>query len=115
MRVRGRDIDSGLPRTVVVSPDDVRTALTPAVAELRDALGGLVGQAPPELAGDLVSEGVTLTGGGALLHGLPEYLSEGLGVPVRVAENPRWSTALGVGRCVEDFRGMRSMLTESVR
>lgn len=115
MRVRGRDIDSGLPRTVVVSPDDVREALAAAVAELREALAALIGQAPPELAGDLVGGGLTLTGGGALLHGLAQHLSESLQVPVRVADNPRWSTALGVGRCVEDFRGMRSMLTESVR
>lgn len=115
MRVRGRDVDSGLPRTVVVTADQVSVALQPALVRLREALTALIGQAPPELAGDLVADGLTLTGGGALLHGLGDYLAEALQIPVQVAPNPRWSTALGVGRGVEDFRGMRSMLTESVR
>lgn len=115
MRLRGRDVETGLPRTVVVTAEQVAQALAEPVRQLGEGVRALIAQAPPELAGDLIEDGLTLTGGGALLHGLPEYLGEQLQIPVRVAEQPRWSAALGAGRCLEDFAGMRSLLTESVR
>lgn len=115
MRVRGRDVETGLPRTVVVTPQQVSDALAAPLEDLREGVRSLIAEAPPELAGDLLEDGLTLTGGGALLHGLADHLAGALQIPVRVAEQPRWSTALGAGRCLEDFAGMRSMLTESVR
>lgn len=112
-RVRGRDLVSGLPKTVTVSSTEMRHAIEAPVAAIVDLARVVLDVCPPELAGDVLDSGLTLTGGGALLRGWPERLGHELGVPVRVAEDPLRAVARGAGRCVENFGALRRVLIDA--
>ena len=101
--VRGRDLLSGLPREVTLSPDEVRAALEPAVAEMLGAVHSALEEAPPELAADITRHGIVLTGGGALLRGFPERVERETGMAVRVADDPLLCVALGAGQALEEL------------
>ena len=113
--VRGRDMISGLPRSVVVSSADVRKALEEPLHAIIDAVRTTLDQTPPELAGDIMDRGIVLTGGGALLRGLDERLRHETGMPVHVAEDPLSSVAMGAGKCVEEFEGLQQVLVSERR
>jgi rod shape-determining protein MreB len=113
--IRGRDMVSGLPRSVLVSSADVRKALEEPLHAIVDAVRATLDQTPPELAGDIMDRGIVLTGGGALLRGLDERLRHETGMPVHVAEDPLSSVALGAGRCVEEFEGLQAVLVSERR
>ncbi len=113
--IRGRDMVSGLPRTVTVSTSDVRHALEEQIVDIIDAVRLTLDQTPPELAGDIMDRGIVLTGGGALLRGLDERLRHETGMPVHVAENPLESVAFGAGRCVEEFEALQQVLVSEQR
>ncbi|MCM0619783.1 rod shape-determining protein [Nocardioides bruguierae] len=108
--VRGRDMVSGLPRTVSVSTAEIRQAMEEPISAIVDAVRTTLDQTPPELAGDIMDRGIALTGGGALLRGLDERLRHETGMPVHVAEDPLTSVALGAGRCVEQFEALQQVL-----
>ncbi len=114
-QVRGRDLISGLPRTVVLTSDEVRRALNEPVTAIVDAIRTTLDRTPPELAGDVMDAGIVLTGGGALLRGLDERIRHETGIPVRVAENPTDCVAMGTGRCVEDFEALKPVLLAESR
>jgi len=111
--IRGRDMVSGLPRTVKVSSSNIRQAIEEPITAIVDAVKATLDKTPPELAGDIVDRGITLTGGGALLRGLDERMRHELGVPVHVAGDPLRSVALGAGRCVEEFGALQRVLVTS--
>ena len=113
--IRGRDLVSGLPRTVTVSSADVRQAMQEPLHAIVDAVRSTLDQTPPELAGDIMDRGIVLTGGGALLHGLDERLRHDTGMPVHVAEDPLTSVALGAGKCVEEFEALQQVLVTDRR
>lgn len=113
--IRGRDLVSGLPRTVQVSSADVRKAIEEPLHAIIDAVRVTLDQTPPELAGDIMDRGIVLTGGGALLRGLDERLRHETGMPVHVAEDPLTSVALGAGRCVEDFEVLQQVFVAERR
>lgn len=113
--IRGRDLVSGLPRTVEVSSAEVRQALEEPLHVIIDAVRVTLDQTPPELAGDIMDRGIVLTGGGALLRGLDERLRHETGMPVHVAEEPLTSVALGAGRCVEDFDALQQVFVAERR
>ena len=113
--IRGRDMVSGLPRTVVVSSAHVRQAMEEPLHAIVDAVRGTLDQTPPELAGDIMDRGIVLTGGGALLRGLDERLRHETGMPVHVAEDPLSSVAMGAGKCVEEFEGLQQVLVSERR
>jgi rod shape-determining protein MreB len=113
--IRGRDLISGLPRTVVVSSADVRQAMEEPLHAIVDAVRSTLDQTPPELAGDIMDRGIVLTGGGALLRGLDERLRHETGMPVHVAEDPLVSVAMGAGRCVEEFEALQQVLVSEKR
>ncbi|HEY1134984.1 MAG TPA: rod shape-determining protein [Nocardioides sp.] len=115
VEVRGRDLVSGLPRTVSVSTAEIRQALEEPVHAIVDAVRVTLDQTPPELAGDIMDRGIVLTGGGALLRGLDERIRHETGMPVHVAENPLTSVALGAGRCVEEFEALQAVLVSDRR
>jgi rod shape-determining protein MreB and related proteins len=108
--VRGRDLVSGLPRTVNLRSSDVRIALDEPLHAIVDAVRITLDQTPPELAGDIMDHGIVLTGGGALLRGLDDRLGEETGMPVHVADDPLRSVANGAGRCVEEFEALQQVL-----
>jgi rod shape-determining protein MreB len=113
--IRGRDLISGLPRTVSVTASEVRSALEEPIHAIIDAVRVTLDQTPPELAGDIMDRGIVLTGGGALLRGLDERLRHETGMPVHVAEDPLTSVARGAGRCVEEFDALRQVLVTERR
>ncbi|WP_340539603.1 rod shape-determining protein [Nocardioides sp. GXZ039] len=113
--VRGRDLVSGLPRTIEVSASQIRKAIEEPLHSIVDAVRVTLDQTPPELAGDIMDRGIVLTGGGALLRGLDERLRHETGMPVHVAENPLLSVAIGAGRCVEEFEALQQVLVADTR
>jgi len=113
--IRGRDLVSGLPKTVVISAAEVRRAIEEPVNLIVDAVKNALDKCPPELAGDVMDRGIALTGGGALLRGLDARIREETGMPVEVADNPLESVVLGTGKCVEDFDTLRQVLVPDTR
>jgi len=107
--IRGRDMVSGLPRTVVLSSAEVRQAIEEPLHNIVDAVRHTLDQTPPELAGDIMDRGIVLTGGGALLRGLDERIRHETGMPVHIATDPLSSVALGAGRCVEEFDALQQV------
>lgn len=97
----GRDVISGLPKTIAVSSKDIREALTESLFEMLDAIKSTLEVTPPELSADVMQHGITLTGGGALIKGLDEFLSEQLEIPVHVADNPLNCVVNGIGKVME--------------
>lgn len=114
-RVRGRDLTTGLPRTVELGSDEVRRYVEPVTAQVVEVVRLVLDICPPELSGDLLDAGIVLTGGGALLRGWTERLRHELGIPVRLADDPRHAVIRGAGACVEDFRALERVLTGSGR
>ncbi|TYB63841.1 rod shape-determining protein [Nonomuraea sp. PA05] len=108
--VRGRDLVSGLPKTATITAEQVSEAIEDQVQAIIDAVQTTLDQCPAELAGDLLDNGIVLTGGGALLRGLPERMGQATGMPIRLVDKPLYSVALGAGRCVERFQAMRDVL-----
>ncbi len=113
--IRGRDLISGLPKTVVLTAEEVRRAIDEPVTDIVDAVQTTLDGCPPELAGDVMDRGIVLTGGGALLQGLDERLRHETSMPVTIADDPLYSVALGSGRCVEEFEALQQVLISEPR
>ena len=113
--IRGRDLVTGLPKTVVLSTGEIREALEEQVASIIDAVKVTLDKTPPELAADIMEQGIMLAGGGALLHGFLERLGHETGMPVRVAENPLYAVALGSGQSLEEFEALKGVLFSANR
>lgn len=114
MPVRGRDKQTGMPKTVQLDEAAVRAAIEKPVSAIVDAVRAAFDACPPELYGDIMERGIVLTGGGALLHGLDDRLSGETGMPVVVAEEPLSCVALGTGRCLEEFDKLEQAFSGSV-
>ncbi len=104
--VRGRDMLSGLPKTVILSSEEVRRALEEPVSQIIDAIKSTLDKTPPELAADIMDRGIVLAGGGALLTGLDERLRHETQMPVHLAESPLTCVAVGSGRSLEEFEAI---------
>src|SRR4051794_26417345 len=113
--VRGRDLMTGLPKTVVLSPEEVRDALEENVSAIVDSVIQCLGMAPPELAQDLIIQGIHLVGGGGMLRGLDQRLAEETELPVHLVDEPLECVVLGAGRCIEAFESLRVMFMEADR
>jgi rod shape-determining protein MreB len=111
--VRGRHLMSGLPETVVLTPTEVRDAIDEPVSAMVESVLACLSQAPPELAQDLIMEGIHLVGGGGLLRGLDKRLSEATDVPVRLVDAPLQAVVLGAGRYIESFESVQAMFMGS--
>jgi rod shape-determining protein MreB and related proteins len=103
MPVRGRDLVSGLPREIVINSQDVREAILPAIVSLIESIKLVLETTPPEVLSDIMEQGVVLTGGGALIHGLAELLQVELRVPVTVAEEPLLAVVRGAGKILDNI------------
>ena len=111
--IRGRDLVTGLPKTVIITAQEVREAIEEPVAGVIDAVKFCLDKTPPELAADVMERGLMLTGGGALLRGLDIRIANECGVPVVTADKPLHSVVLGSGRCLENFDALQDILTSS--
>ena len=101
MEVRGRDLVTGLPKTVRVTSEETRDALKETTSQIVEAVHGVLERTPPELAADVVDRGIVLTGGGSLLGGLEELIEEKTGINTVTAEDPMTAVAIGTGKFVE--------------
>ena len=101
--VRGRDMLTGLPKTVIISSEEIRRALDEPVSQIIDAMKSTLDKTPPELAADIMDRGIVLAGGGALLQGLDERVRHETQMPVHLAESPLTCVAVGSGRSLEEF------------
>jgi rod shape-determining protein MreB and related proteins len=101
--VRGRDLRSGLPKTVTITTQQIREAIAEPVASICDAVRSTLDKTPPELAADILEKGIMLTGGGAMLAGLDYRLADETGMPIRISENPLFAVAFGSGQYLEEF------------
>jgi rod shape-determining protein MreB len=113
--IRGRDLVSGLPKTIHVSAEEVRKGIEEPVNAIIDAVKNTLDRCPPELAADIMDQGIVLTGGGALLRGIDERLKHETGMPIHVAENPLHCVAIGSGKCLEEFEVLKRVLISSGR
>ncbi|TAM87564.1 rod shape-determining protein [bacterium] len=100
MEIRGRDLINGLPKTVKITSEEVREALSEPISSIVDAVKSVLEKTPPELAADIIDRGIILTGGGAMLRGLDTLLSEVTGIPAIIAEDPLSCVAMGTGQRV---------------
>lgn len=103
MEIRGRDMVSGLPRTITVYSDEIQKALNESVQLIVQSARAVLERTPPELSADIIDRGVILTGGGALMHGIDELLAEQLKVPVFIAEEPMNCVAKGTGMMLSNI------------
>ena len=111
--VRGRDLVSGLPRELSITDADIRDATARSLAELVEQSRETIETAPPEIVADIMRRGVHLTGGGALLRGLPEFFQAALKLPVHVADDPLSAVVRGTGVILEHFQEFSDMLQDS--
>lgn len=107
LEVRGRDMVAGLPKTVEVTSEEIRAALSEPVSTIVDRVKSVLEITPPELASDIIERGMMLTGGGALLRGLDKLLAIETNIPIHVAEDPLSCVALGTGRALDEFDEIR--------
>ena len=110
--VRGRELMSGLPKTVVLEPEEIRGALEEPITTIIDSIVACLGEAPPDLAQDLIVNGIHLVGGGGLLRGLKDRLSLETEVHVKLVDLPLEVVVLGAGRCIESYDALRVMFME---
>ncbi|HXG31400.1 MAG TPA: rod shape-determining protein [Thermodesulfobacteriota bacterium] len=103
MKVKGRDLRAGVPKTIDITSEEVREALSEPVSLIIDAIKQTLERTPPELAADIVDNGIVLTGGGALLGGLDMLIKEETGLPVNVAEDPLTCVVLGSGKALDEL------------
>jgi rod shape-determining protein MreB len=113
--IRGRDLVSGLPKTIIVSTEEIRKAIEEPVNTVVDAVKTTLDKTPPELASDIMDKGIVLTGGGALLRGLDERLKHETGMPIHLTENPLSCVVIGSGKCLEEFEALKRVLVASSR
>ena len=109
--IRGRDLISGLPRTVPLTTEQVREALAEPVSAIVDAVKATLDRTPPELAADIMESGIMITGGGALLAGLDRRLAHETGMPINIAHDPLFSVVIGSGRALENIDAMRGLMS----
>ena len=105
MEVRGRNLVTGLPKTIVVTSDETLEALKEPAMQIVDAVHNVLERTPPELAADIFDRGIVLTGGGALLSGLDALIEEKTGITTMIAEEPLTAVAIGTGKFIEFFHG----------
>src|SRR5215211_2379533 len=108
--IRGRDLVTGLPKTITVTTEEIRDAIEEPVAAIVDAAKATLDKTPPELAADIMEQGIMITGGGALLTGLDHRLEHETGMPIHVAADPLQSVAIGSGQALEEFDALRGVL-----
>jgi rod shape-determining protein MreB and related proteins len=113
--IRGRDMVTGLPKTITITSQDVRSAVEDPLSQIVGAIKDTLDRTPPELAGDIMDRGVTLAGGGALLQGLEQRVRDECQMPAQLAESPLTCVAVGSGRSLEEFETLHRASRNSGR
>jgi rod shape-determining protein MreB len=113
MAVKGRDLVSGIPRTILIDDSEIREALQDCLTTIVRAIRLALENTPPELAGDIIDRGIVLTGGGSMLQGLDDRLREETALPIVTVDDPLTSVVLGVGKTLEEFTLLRKISSHS--
>ena len=113
--VRGRAIDSGQPKTVLLTPGEIREAIDEQITLIVDTVIDCLGSAPPDLANDIIHQGITLVGGGGMLRGLANRLADATSVPVHLVATPLECVVMGAGRCLDSFDQLRDVFAAADR
>ena len=113
IEAKGRDLVSGLPKTVTVSSEEVRESLAEPVNTVVEAVRGTLERTPPELSSDLVDRGIYLTGGGALLRGMDKLLASATDIPIHITEDPLTTVVMGTGKILDELSVMKDVLIGS--
>lgn len=108
MEIRGRDLVTGLPKTIEITSDEISKSLHEAIAAILDGVKKTLEQTPPELSADVMERGIVLTGGGALLRNLDKVISDETNMPVFIAENPLDCVAIGTGKALDNIDLIRA-------
>lgn len=109
LEVKGRDLIAGLPKTIKITSQEIRDALSEPISSIVESVRVILEKAPPELSADLVEQGIVLVGGGSLLRGVDALLSEETGLPVRVADDALTAVALGTGKFLSEIHNLRKL------
>ena len=115
MEVRGRDLIDGLPRTVIVTSSQIQNAMMESIEKIIDIIKTTLEKTPPELAADIMSKGMVLAGGGALIRNIDKLLSDATGMPVYIADEPLESVVRGTGKTLENLEKLKSILKNRKR
>lgn len=113
MEVRGRDLTTGLPRTIEVSSDQIMKAIEEPISQIVDVVKVALEKTPPELSSDVMERGIILTGGGALIRGLDKLISQKTGIPVYVTDAPLNAVVRGTGKALDDLEKLKNVLASS--
>lgn len=108
--LRGRDLATGMPKTILITSEEIREAIAEPIRAIVTAVVECIGSSPPDLVQDVLTHGITLTGGGGMLSGLDMLLSQEAEVPVHITEQPLEAVVMGAGRCLEAFGNLKSVL-----
>jgi rod shape-determining protein MreB len=111
MEIKGRNLVDGLPKNIMISPEEVREALADALSSVVDAIKTTLERTPPELAADIIDRGITLTGGGAMLRGLDTLIQKETGIDAHIAESPLDCVVAGTGRVLEELNKLHEVLS----
>ena len=112
MEIKGRNLLNGLPENINISSAEIRDALAEPLSKIVDAVKNTLEKTPPELSADIIDQGITLSGGGALLRGIDKLINRETGMPVYIAEYPLDCVAEGTGKILEDIDKYQDALTE---
>lgn len=112
MEIKGRNLLNGLPENITITSDQIRGALEDPLSQVLDAIRLTLERTPPELSADIIDQGITLTGGGALLRGLDRLIHDETGMPVQIAENPLDCVATGAGMVLDNIDTLTDVLSE---
>jgi rod shape-determining protein MreB len=110
MEIKGRDLVSGVPKTLTIDSDEIKEAISEQVDAIIEAVKMALELTPPELSADIVDQGIVLTGGGALLRNLDKRLNKETGLPIIIAEDPLSSVVLGSGKALENIDVLREIM-----
>jgi len=110
MEIRGRDLLQGLPKTIVITSEEIRECLSEPVSQIIEAVKQTLERTPPELAADIIEHGMVLAGGGSLLRGLDTLIARETGLPVRISDRPMDAVVLGTGKCLDNISLYRDVL-----
>ena len=113
MEIKGRNLVDGLPKNIMITPQEIRDALADAISSVLDAIKTTLERTPPELSADIIDHGIMLTGGGALLRGLDTLISKETGMNVLIADQPLDCVANGTGRVLEDIGKLKDVLSSN--
>ncbi len=113
MDVKGRDLVTGLPKTITITAEEVRKALSEPVAAIIDAIKVTLEKTPPELAADIMDKGIIMTGGGSLLRGVDKLVADQTGMPVTITDEPLLGVVRGTGKALEELETLRKILIAS--